>query len=121
MPKRIQRKSTKGWRMPEGAVSVTRPGKLGNPYTVKKDSGAWVVTDSRNDETHGHHMFKPEAAAQAVRLFVVYLMNWHDDARLNNSAELAIIKNELRGRDVICWCKLSDVCHGDVWLHEANK
>ena len=35
MPKRIQRKRTKGWRMPANAVSVTRPGKWGNPYTVE--------------------------------------------------------------------------------------
>jgi hypothetical protein len=36
MPKRIQRKRTKGWRMPANAVSVTRPGKWGNPYTVEE-------------------------------------------------------------------------------------
>lgn len=31
-PKRIQRKRTKGWRMPEGAFYVGRPSKWGNPY-----------------------------------------------------------------------------------------
>jgi hypothetical protein len=31
---RIQRKRTKGWRMPPNTVSVTRPGPYGNPYTV---------------------------------------------------------------------------------------
>lgn len=36
MPKGIQRKRTKGWRMPENAVSVTRPGKYGNPFTVRE-------------------------------------------------------------------------------------
>lgn len=34
MPKRIQRKRTKGWRMPEGAVYVGRGSKWGNPYVV---------------------------------------------------------------------------------------
>lgn len=34
-PKRIQRKRTKGWRMPEGAVSVCRPSIWGNPFTVQ--------------------------------------------------------------------------------------
>ena|ERR1035437_7044 len=33
-PKRIQRRRTKGWRMPEGAVYVGRPTKWGNPFTV---------------------------------------------------------------------------------------
>ncbi len=30
MPERIQRKRTKGWRMPPNTVSVTRPGPWGN-------------------------------------------------------------------------------------------
>lgn len=34
-PKRIQRKRTKGWRMPPGAVYVGRPGPFGNPFTIK--------------------------------------------------------------------------------------
>jgi hypothetical protein len=36
VPKRIQRKRTKGWRKPEGAVDCTRPGRWGNPFTVKE-------------------------------------------------------------------------------------
>lgn len=40
MPQRIQRKRTKGWRMPEGAVYVGRPTKWGNPFTV---AGHWIV------------------------------------------------------------------------------
>ncbi len=34
MPVRIQRKRTKGWRMPEGVVYVGRNSKYGNPFTV---------------------------------------------------------------------------------------
>jgi hypothetical protein len=30
-PKRIQRRRTPGWRMPEGAIYVGRPSKWGNP------------------------------------------------------------------------------------------
>ena len=33
-PKRIQRKRTKGWKMPEGAVYVGRPTKFGNNFDV---------------------------------------------------------------------------------------
>ncbi|MDE2020240.1 MAG: DUF4326 domain-containing protein [Patescibacteria group bacterium] len=35
MPERIQRKRTRGWRMPLGAIYVGRPGKWGNPYTAQ--------------------------------------------------------------------------------------
>ena len=34
MPQRIQRNRTRGWRMPENAVYVGRPGPWGNPYTI---------------------------------------------------------------------------------------
>lgn len=33
-PIRIQRKRTKGWRMPPNTKSVTRPGKWGNPFKI---------------------------------------------------------------------------------------
>lgn len=34
MPVRIQRKRTKGWKMPPNTVYVGRPTKWGNPYRV---------------------------------------------------------------------------------------
>lgn len=36
MAVRIQRKRTKGWRMPEGAVYVVRPTKSGNPFPISR-------------------------------------------------------------------------------------
>ena len=33
-PQRIQRKRTKGYRMPDNTMSVARPGKWGNPFRV---------------------------------------------------------------------------------------
>lgn len=42
-PKRIQRKRTKGFRLPPNTVCVTRPGPLGNPWLiVADDSGERV-------------------------------------------------------------------------------
>jgi len=32
MPVRIQRKRTRGWRLPENTIVVTRPTKWGNPF-----------------------------------------------------------------------------------------
>ena len=34
MPKGVQRKRTKGWRMPPNTVNVSRPSKWENPYPV---------------------------------------------------------------------------------------
>lgn len=33
-PKRIQRRRTAGWRLPDGAVIVDRTSKWGNPFTI---------------------------------------------------------------------------------------
>ena len=33
-PKRIHQQRTKGWRKPNGAISVARPHKRGNPFKV---------------------------------------------------------------------------------------
>jgi hypothetical protein len=38
--KRIQRKRTKGWKMPEGTVYVGRPTKWGNSFKVGRDGTA---------------------------------------------------------------------------------
>lgn len=45
MPERIQRKRTKGWRMPPNTISVTRPGPWGN-YSgpTAADFQEWVDT-----------------------------------------------------------------------------
>jgi hypothetical protein len=36
-PKRIQRKRTKGWKMPENAVYVGRPSKWGNSVRINNE------------------------------------------------------------------------------------
>ncbi|MEJ8281342.1 DUF4326 domain-containing protein [Pseudonocardia spirodelae] len=35
-PRRIRLRRTKGWRKPDGAVLVTRPGPWGNPFDVRE-------------------------------------------------------------------------------------
>jgi len=41
-PIRIQRKRTKGWRMPPNTICVTRPGKWGNPFFAKGNNEHFV-------------------------------------------------------------------------------
>lgn len=47
MAKRIQRKRTKGWKMPEGAVYVGRPTRWGNPFLIKKYGRALAIFNYR--------------------------------------------------------------------------
>lgn len=100
-PRRIQRKRTRGWRMPAGAVYVGRPTKWGNPYRI------------------GHY---PLTAQRAVDLYRRWLAGEQTGARRPPSAEfLEAIRTELRGRDLVCWCPLDRPCHADVLLELANR
>lgn len=59
---------------------------------------------------------------------------WHIAGKLTLSREEAIRRyrqvmlplmrhrlRELRGKNLACWCKLTDMCHADLLLREANK
>lgn len=98
MPKRIQRKRTKGWRMPDGAVYVGRPTKWQN---LAKVGDRKILNGKTTMVTH----------QMAVDLFIFWL-----DPEL-----IADAKDELRGKDLACWCPLSSPCHADVLLELANK
>lgn len=50
MPQRIQRKRTKGWRMPPNTISVTRPGPWGNyEGNTAADYQRWIDGMSNAD------------------------------------------------------------------------
>jgi hypothetical protein len=112
--KRIQRKRTKGWRMPEGAVYVGRPGRFGNPFTINGavDAG-FVTTDDR------------KGRAFVVDAFRAWLLRgegsewWFENGRKTH-AEMTAHISELRGKDLACWCPLDQPCHADVLLEIAN-
>jgi hypothetical protein len=111
MPKRIQRKRTKGWKMPKGAVCVTRGTKWGNPYRVHRGTFCWEVM-------RGNLRYWPpcgtrkEARALAVRFYETRYLR----RRLREAA-----KDQLRGKTLCCWCRLDQICHADVLLEVANQ
>ena len=155
MPVRIQRKRTKGWKMPEGAVSCTRPSRYGNPFKI----GRWyakgnVFANDNPPRPHRKYIFgeiqignrkpsrvytcsetKPKSsrfhlitnAAESVQWYRWYL------SAINVSHR---IEQELRGRNLMCFCHLCekhkdgkpshetcgecDACHVDVLLEIAN-
>lgn len=94
MPKRIQRKRTKGWRMPEGAVYVGRPTQWGNPYR----SGE--LSRERCIELYRYEIVQLNGGIVGFNRF------W--------------VQQHLRGKDLACWCPLSRPCHADVLLELAN-
>lgn len=98
-PLRVQLSRKKGWRKPEGAIVVARPRKWGNPYKA-----------GEIDEATGRTLDR----ATAVRLFRNFVMQtaWPELR--------ASIVEELRGKQLCCWCPLDQPCHADVLAEIAN-
>jgi hypothetical protein len=92
MTRRIQQRRTRGWRKPEGAVSVVRGTRWGNPFKV----GVHAIGN-----------------AEAVAMFRDYL-----DAHPELVAQA---RTALAGKVLMCWCKPDEPCHADVLLELANR
>lgn len=94
-PKRIQMSRQRPWRAENpDAVIVARPSKWGNPFSVGTG-----MTREQAVAHYRHMLSKPSIAGESDR---------------------ATIRRELAGRDLACWCPLSEPCHADVLLELAN-
>ena len=95
-PVRIQRRRTKGWRMPEGAVYVGRPTRWGNPFRIN------VESDTSRPVAIGHYS------------------RWLTSLLRSGTPFAQEFLDPLRGHDLVCWCPLDQPCHADVLLELAN-
>jgi len=99
IPVRIQRRRTKGFRLQDASpngleiVYVGRGSKWGNPFTV---------------EEYGRE--------KAVEMFRDYIENQNSP----HGFEPHEIE-ELRGKNLACWCKDGTPCHAEVLLEIANS
>ena len=110
--KRIQRKRTKGWKMPENTVYVGRPTKWGNPYKVTGEPGHWFVIDTELDEPCASFAEKHHAFVYALVLYKKEINYKHNSGKVN--------VYDLKGKNLACWCKPDEPCHADVLLELSN-
>jgi hypothetical protein len=104
-PKRIQRRRTKGWRMPEGAVAVDRSTAWGNPFVVGQDGTAAECTALYRNLLNGLICLSSKASVEAQKAARAHVMqNWQS----------------LRGKPLACWCRPGAPCHADLLLELAN-
>ena len=119
-PIRIQRRRTKGYKLPPNTVSICRPGPWGNPFKI------------------GHYYFRGDTDPHA-RLPFTWMESYAPDPQftLIRDARQAVewfkwyisispslrqrIREELRNKNVACVCRLDSACHGDVLLEIANE
>jgi len=112
-PQRIQRRRVKGWRMPPNTVSVTRPGKWGNPYTVVAAGERYAVLNECAIITDGAALTRAGAICRAVAMFDRALRMGLLDVTV------ADVRRELRGKNLACYCPPGSPCHADVLLEVA--
>ena len=125
--KRIQRKRTKGFKLPENTVCINRPTKWGNPFKLMGDMiyidaghrrkvfSKWVCFYD-----NGGHTIE-----EVVQLFSDMII----DTRLHYvepeiKERFKVMQesiSELKGKHLACFCKEGKICHGDILLELANE
>ena len=108
-PKRIQRKRTKGWRMPKNTIYVGRPGPWGNPFDWQDevnpnfgDGLAKALCKIRFEDWLGGNLEGVEHLLDRQQWILNHI-------------------HELRGKNLACWCNGGQSCTADVLLKLANK
>lgn len=93
-PQRIQLSRKKGWKKPPNTVVVARPSGWGNPHRI-----GWC------DRCGVEHTREEAIAEYEAELDEVSL----------------VLLEQLRGKNLACWCKPGEPCHGDILLRLANS
>lgn len=83
---------------PQDAVYVGRPTKWGNPFSHLPSTAA---------------KFKVKTREEAIQRYTQWLFS-------KEPSEFQQIKQELRGKDLVCWCAPKP-CHADILLEIANS
>lgn len=130
MPQRIQRKRTKGWRMPADTIYVGRPTIFGNPFRVFGENEyvycdashirtvltPWIVYDHQQD-IHRH----PATSDMVVELYRAWVTGEIAPGHVVPCAADEAAIHRLRGKNLACFCPLGKSCHADVLLELANR
>lgn len=113
-PIRIQLRRTKGWRMPENTVKVTRPGIFGNPFV--HDDPARAVEAYQDLCRGGTKSFEMGPGK------LMFASNLHPNTTHWAYADWLRTEGlrKLEGKNLACWCPIASPCHADVLLKLAN-
>ena len=116
-PQRLHLSRKKGFNLQEAsrelnglpAKIVARPGKWGNPFVIAEIAKRYKLDPA-------------EAQARAVDLCTQWLIGALRTSPLSPgpAPSLDLIRSELAGYNLACWCKPGTPCHADVLIEIAN-
>lgn len=121
-PVRIQRKRTKGFKTPENTVYVGRGTKWGNPFKLVGDN-ILINARYRRWNLDPWVWYCIGNIEEVVTLYSGLLDKTTERSRdvnhwIDHFAGLNF--DELRGKNLSCFCPLDKPCHADVLLKLAN-
>lgn len=125
--------------MPPNTISVTRPGPFGNPFDLRSADHCWTAI------AHGFKGDRLGRQKASVAMFLMWVINGRpadvadcglfcDNPDGKGAIPISVspaigapappsitrIRHDLAGRNLACWCRLGEPCHGDVLLKLAN-
>ncbi|MDG6989622.1 MAG: DUF4326 domain-containing protein [Nitrososphaerota archaeon] len=100
-PFRVRMLRQKGFKLPPNTKRIDRTTKAGNPYKLEG------CDCNKVKGIHGHTR---EESVQLYRMYAAVKLK-HDPGWLE----------PWRGKNVACFCKIDEACHGDVVLDLANS
>ncbi len=98
--------------MPPNTVSVARPSKWGNPFVIERGVDGYMVRygpPGRDLGIRVGDLSLDEARRVAADGYRYLLLIWRFPLE------------ELRGKNLACYCPLGEPCHADVLLELANR
>lgn len=125
LPIRIQRKRTKGFKLPENTVCVNRPLKWGN--FMKFENGTIYIDASYRRTVLDKWVILEENASMEQMLYTYALVVTNSLETQNPDLQhwidycKKLDVKELKAKNLACFCKYGDWCHADILLKIANK
>ena len=121
-PQRIQRKRTKGWKMPENCIYVGRPTKFGNPFRLTPDG--WIECYSINRTILNPWILWSATGGfnidDILELYELWVNGMLSERKYLPHTPTDEMLNSLSGKDLSCFCPLDKPCHADILLKLAN-
>lgn len=128
---RVQRKRTKGYKMPKSVIYVGRGSKFGNPFKLvgdmiyvdaghrRKILDKWVYYGNQNPKYDGS--FKVEDVVKLFRDLLMDLNSHEVEPEIRERFKYMIDRiRDLQGKKLACWCNLKNCCHADVLIELSN-
>ena len=104
-PKRVQRKRTKGYKLPANTICVNRPSVWGNPFIVGQFGTQQECVDAYELLLSGKICLSNQVDFETQKKYYEFVRDH---------------KHELKGKNLACFCSEFSPCHADILLKVCN-